>query len=119
MINLYGGSFWGTTNLNNPYSLDWVLDAIQFPIFGNDQYPSFHEKAAILSWIINEGHVFNDGNKRTSNMCLLLFLRVNGFQLGASNDELVNTSILIATSKTSNYSYKDYVQWLKERIVNK
>jgi death-on-curing protein len=119
MISRYGGAYFGTDNLVNSSSINWVLDAIRYPIFGNDQYPSFHEKGAILSWIINEGHVFNDGNKRTSNMCLLLFLRVNGFQLIASNDELVNVSILIATSKISNYSYKDYVQWLKERIVNK
>jgi len=119
MIKFYGGSFWGKNNLNNPGSLDWVLEAIQYPIFGNDQYPSFVEKAAILSWIINEGHVFYDGNKRTSQMCLLLFVKANGYKLIASNDELLNISLLIATNKTNKFFYKDYVQWLKERVSTK
>jgi len=117
MISKYGGSYFGENNLNNSGSLDWVLEAIQYPIFGNDLYPTLVQKASILSWIINEGHIFYDGNKRTSNIVLLIFLFFNGYTLQASKDELIQISKLIATCKTSNYSLEEYISWIEDRLI--
>ena len=47
-----GGFDDGGANLKNSGSLEWVLDAIQYPLFGVDNYPGIAEKAAILAWII-------------------------------------------------------------------
>ena len=116
MISRYGGSFFGNDNLNNPGSLDWVLEAIQYPIFGADQYPVLAQKTAILSWIINEGHVFYDGNKRTSTMSAMLFLIANGHALEATPRELIEIAESIAMCKTSGFTFKEYVAWIKERL---
>jgi death-on-curing protein len=113
MIIRFGGTYLGTDNLHNGESLDWVLEAIQYPIFDNDQYPTIPMKAAILSWIINEGHVFHDGNKRTSIMCAMLFLETNGYKLLASQKELSDISLLIADNKNNGFSFKDYVAWVE------
>ena len=59
------GSFFPPDNLINPGSLDWVLNAIQHPIFGIDPYPGLISKAALLAWTIINDHIFYDGNKRT------------------------------------------------------
>lgn len=116
MISKYGGLFLGENNLKNPGSLDWVLEAIQYPIFGIDQYPTIISKAAQLGWIINEGHVFHDGNKRTSSMSVLLFLVANDVLLKASTSEFLDISERIATCQTCGFTIEDYVKWIREHI---
>lgn len=117
MITKYGGLFVGEDNLKYPGSLDWVLEAIQYPIVGFDQYPTLIHKAAQLGWIINEGHVFNDGNKRTSNMSVLLFLAANDFGIIAKTEDFIEVSEKIATCKTSGYTVENYILWLEEHLI--
>lgn len=122
-INLFhiatsGGICLGTDNLRNRSSLEWVLDTIQYPLFGVDRYPTLVEKAARLSWVISTRHVFHKGNKRTSTATLLTFLRVNGYGLEASNEELVETSLLIASRNEpgNSYDFEEYVEWIRARL---
>jgi len=119
LINRYGGFHNGLDNLRNRGSLEWVLEAIQYPLFENQIYPSIIEKAAILSWTINEGHVFHDGNKRTSVFIMLQFLRINGYQYISSTAELRDISKIIATSKQNKFTYQDYIEWVKNRVQPK
>lgn len=116
LINRYGGFHNGLDNLKNPGSLKWVLDSIQYPLFDSYIYPNFVDKVAILSWTINEGHVFHDGNKRTSTFTMLEFIRINNFQINASKAELKEISSLIASCILNNFTYQDYVNWLSKRI---
>jgi death on curing protein len=117
MINRYGGMFRGKDNLKYPESLDWVLDAIQYPIFGIDHYPTLVRKAAQLGWIINEGHVFHDGNKRTSNMSVLLFLVANDFVIKTKTEDFIEISEKIATCKICGFTIEDYVFWLEGHLM--
>jgi len=117
MISRYGGDFLGEDNLIFSGSLDWVLDAIQYPIFGKELYPTSVEKAAQLGWIICEGHIFHDGNKRTGTMAVLLFLRSNRFDLNASKEELVDIAEKLATSKEKGFTIEDYISWLNDHII--
>lgn len=117
MIDKYGGDFFGEHNLKFPGSLDWVLEAIQNELFGFDQYPTLVDKAAQLGWIINEGHVFHDGNKRTSNMSVLLFLSANGFGIDATKEEYIDVSLKIADCKTFGYTIEDYKNWLEVHLI--
>ncbi len=119
LINLYGGFHNRLDNLKNPGSLKWVLDAIQYPLFDIQLYPIFVDKAAILSWTINEGHVFHDGNKRTSIFILLHFIRINNFVINSSNTELYEISKIIASCKQNNFTFKNYVEWLEKRVQQK
>jgi death-on-curing protein len=95
--------------------LEWVLDAIQCPLFGIDPYPTLVEKAALLAWTIIDGHVFHDGNKRTGISALKIFLRVNGYDTKASDDELIEVALRIAVGG-EGYSLRDFTQWIGERL---
>jgi death-on-curing protein len=99
-------------------SLEWVLDAIQHPIFGVDRYPTLVEKAAKLTWTIIHGHVFWDGNKRTGMSVLYAFLRWNGYRLNATDEETVEIALRVAGARTEgDYTYEEFVQWVRDRIV--
>ena len=111
-----GGEFFEPENLLNPDSLEWVLEAIQYPLFGELLYPTMVEKSAILAWTIIDGHVFYDGNKRTGMATLEIFLKLNNYSLDVTNDEMERVAICIASSTTSNYSYDEFVQWVREKI---
>lgn len=55
---------------------------------GQDLYPDLFSKAAALLESVIGNHAFLDGNKRTAITSAGLFLRINGFRLTASNQEL-------------------------------
>ena len=69
-------------------------------LFGVDHYPGLVDKAAKLAWTIISGHVFWDGNKRTGMSVLHAFLRVNGYRLTTTNDEVVQIALRIAQANT-------------------
>lgn len=107
-------------NLRNSGSLEWVLEAIQYPLFDVDNYPTLAEKAAILAWIIIDSHVFHDGNKRTAMSTLDIFVRQNGYQLNASNDEIVEVALRIAGRTTEeNYTFEEFIQWVRKKLTRK
>ncbi len=53
-----------------------------------DLYPDLFSKAAALLESLIGNHAFVDGNKRTAITAAGLFLRLNGYRLTASNQEL-------------------------------
>jgi len=113
-----GQRYVGVDNLKERGSLKWVLDAIQYPLFGVGHYPSLVEKATKLAWTIIGGHVFWDGNKRTGMSVLYIFLRLNGYQLDTTNDEIVEIALRVAKARTEeSYTYEEFVQWVRDRIV--
>jgi death-on-curing protein len=111
LIEKYGGCFQEPDNLLNSNSLKWVLDAIQYPLFNIDHYPSIHHKAAILMWTINSGHVFIDGNKRTGFVAAATFLDRNGYKITAILEEVKNVSLEVASREETDMSYEKLVEW--------
>ena len=63
---------------------------------GEDLYPDLAAKAAALmhSLVMNQPLV--DGNKRVGAMAAELFLAVNGVDLLASDDELIEATLAVA-----------------------
>jgi death-on-curing protein len=117
-IHETGGYFSEPDNLRNPDSLKWVLEAIQYPLFGVDHYPTIAEKAAVLAWIIIEDHVFYDGCKRTGMSALKIFLGINGYRLNASNDEIVEAALRVAGDYTEeNYTRENFTEWVRHRLT--
>jgi len=108
----------GLDNLRNSNSLEWVLEAIQYPLFGVDNYPTLAEKAAILAWTIIDGHVFYDGNKRTGMSALDILIRQNGYQLDASNDEFVEIALRIANKNPEqDYTFDEFAEWVRDKLI--
>lgn len=47
-------------------------------MFGQKMYPTLYHQTAAYLYHITEGHIFNDGNKRTDLAVALTFLTWNG-----------------------------------------
>jgi len=117
-LELAGQRWVGVDNLKDRGSLEWVLEVIQYPLFGVDRYPTLAEKAAILAWKIIAGHVFWDGNKRTGMSILHGFLRRNGYRLDISQDEVVEIACRIAGKCSGEtWAYEDFAQWVRDKMV--
>lgn len=99
-IALYGGRYVDTdNNLLNRASLQYILDAIQYPIFGLDLYPTLTEKAtALLLWIAG-GHIFWDGNKRTGMQAAIELLEVNDVATKFDNEAIISIPMRVATKE--------------------
>lgn|SRR5574341_180173 len=108
-IRQYGGS----PELADLGRLESALATPQQTVFGEDLYPDLASKAAILFYLLIKNHAFVDGNKRTGFLCLLRFLHLNGYGLDATNDELYEFTIAVATSKLD----KDQItRWIQIRM---
>jgi death-on-curing protein len=71
----------------------------QASAFGEDAYPTLHEKAAALLHSIVRNHALVDGNKRLGLAGLVAFYGVNGRRLTMTNDEAYGFVIAVATGE--------------------
>ncbi len=69
------------------------------------------ELAAALGYGIAINHPFVDGNKRTAFIVMAVFLEINQIRLTASEVDVVNIMLGIASGTTSEKMLSD---WLKE-----
>jgi death-on-curing protein len=67
--------------------------------FGEDAYPTIHEKAAALLHSIARNRVLVDGNKRLALAAVIAFDGVNGRRLTMTNDEAYDFVISVATGQ--------------------
>ena len=70
-----------------------------FSYFGDEV--SLTQLAAAYAFGIARNHPFIDGNKRTAFVVCLLFLRLNGFELIATQDEKYETFLALAEGRLS------------------
>jgi death-on-curing protein len=75
--------------------------------------PDAAELAASYAFGIARNHPFVDGNKRVALMVCEAFLMKNGFDLDATNSELVPIFLGLAAGEISD---KELAEWLRERI---
>jgi len=116
MIHRTGGNIDGAGCLRNPGSLEWVLEAIQYPLFGVDMFPTISDKAAALCWVIITRHVFIDGVKRTAFSTLELFLEDNGFYLSVKDEEIKEITVKITKSTLNGYTQEEFADWVRSRL---
>lgn len=84
-VKEHGGNFVLPFNILNEGSLDFLLEAVRSELFGEEMYASVADKTALYMFNTINGHIFQDGNKRTGLEAALLFLKLNGEAL---NEEL-------------------------------
>ncbi|MFR0610112.1 type II toxin-antitoxin system death-on-curing family toxin [Limosilactobacillus mucosae] len=70
-----------------PAGLSLVVEQPQMIVFGRTLYPTIWLKAGYIMQKITKKHIFVDGNKRTSFLATLLFLRKNGYLVNFTTDE--------------------------------
>jgi len=95
VINEIGGSF----GIREPGLLMSIAEKPKANFNGQELYPDIFVKAAALYEGLCNYHVFVDGNKRTSAIAMYRFLYINGYELTATNNELVKYTLHIATKK--------------------
>lgn len=93
------------------YSVLESAMARPFQTFGdNELYPTILEKTAALLESIIVNHPFVDGNKRTGYTVARTFLKINGYDLIASQDARFEYIMAIASGKMT---YEDILHWLQ------
>ena len=106
VIEDYGGSH----GVRDEGRLKSVVNAPKQEVFGEEQYSSLFDKAAVYLRNIIGDHPFSDGNKRTAITICGIFLSRNGKQLNASPKNLEEFTISVATK---HLSIKDILNWLQ------
>jgi death-on-curing protein len=80
--------------------LDSAAHRPQASAFGQDAYPTVHEKAAALLEAVVRHHALVDGNKRLGWAAVAVFYDLNGFDLGPpSVDEAVELMVAVAAGQ--------------------
>lgn len=113
-IHSSGGSFYeADDNLEFPGALEYVLGAIEGPIFGHDLYPTLIEKAAAIGWTIMARHVFRDGNKRTGTLACATFLELNGYDMYIAPDPALDNELIAITEGVADHQSIDLAGWTR------
>ncbi len=110
VVKLHGGA-------NGIRDIGGLESAIARPYqtFGSDDlYPSSFEKAAAIGESIIMNHPFVDGNKRTGYVLMETILRLNGYRITSSDDELYSFVINISTG---TIKFDEIVSWLKQNCT--
>lgn len=79
--------------------LESALARPQASAFGEDAYPTIHEKAAAVLHSVARNHALVDGNKRLALAAAIAFYGVNGMRLTLTNDEAYDLVIDVASGK--------------------
>ncbi len=95
--------------------LDSALESAYATFDGKELFPSKEEKAARLGVGLVSNHAFVDGNKRIGMYVLLSFLEVNGIQIEATNEEVVEAGLALARG---DMKYEGLLTWILEHKVN-
>lgn len=93
-----------------------LLSAIYQPqqTFGGQfLYTSISEMAAVYAYHLAENQPFIDGNKRTAFSASVVFLKLNGYSLCATNEEVYQLFIDLANKTVTK---DDLVSWYKLKV---
>lgn len=99
----------GSAGIRDEGLLRSALARPQASFGGQDLYPTLFEKAAALAESLTRNHPFVDGNKRMALTCMRVLLKMNGFQVTASQEAKVSLILQIIEHKTT---VQEVAEWL-------
>ena len=79
---------------------------------GEDLYADLVAKTAALMHSLVMNHAFVDGNKRVGAMAAELFLKINGYELDAADEDLVELALAVASGEVS---LEALAIWIRQR----
>ena len=100
----------GTDGLREPGLLESALEAAFATFAGIELYPSIEEKAARLGMSLISNHAFADGNKRIGMLIMLVFLKVNGAELGLTDEDIIHAGLSAADG---SMKYEGLLEWIR------
>ena len=76
--------------------------------------PDLAALAAAYGYGLAASHPYHDGNKRIAFLAMVMFLGLNGWDLDASESEVVSTMLAVADG---SYSEPELAEWLRTCMV--
>jgi death-on-curing protein len=104
--------FGGSSGLRDRGALEAAVARPQMTFGGEDLYPDVEAKAAAFFHSLVMNHPFVDGNKRTGAAVAELFLGLNGVDLTAEDEELIDITLAVARGEVSAEAL---AIWLRQR----
>jgi len=104
--------FGGSTGLRDRGALEAAVVRPQMTFGGEDLYPDIEAKAAALMHPLVQNHAFVDGNQRTGAATAELFMDLNGVELAASDQELIDVTLGVARGELGAEAL---AIWLRQR----
>ena len=80
---------------------------------GRDLYPGIQSKAIQLCYGLIKNHPMYDGNKRLGTHVMLTFLKLNGFYLEYTMQELQDVILALAAG---NMTLNEFATWVIPRV---
>ena len=106
--------FGGSHGVRDEGRLKSVVHALRQEAYGNEQYVTVFEKAAVYLRNIVGDHPFVDGNKRTAVTVCSIFLIRNGRKISAPPNDLELFTIAVATE---HMEIAEIANWLECNTV--
>jgi death-on-curing protein len=78
--------------------------------------PDICELAAAYAFALCKGHVFHDGNKRTSHAVAAVFLLINGWSHEAAETDVVRTMIGVANGTMKEAALAKWFRKTSQRV---
>lgn len=79
-------------NILSPNALESAIDRPKRTAFGTEIFADVFSKAAALTDAIIKTHPFQDGNKRVGIVSGIVFMKNNGYEINANNDDVFNSA---------------------------
>jgi len=106
--------FGGDPGLRDRGLLESAVAMPQAAFAGSFLHTDMAEKAAAYHFHLCANHPFIDGNKRVAVAASEVFLLVNGFELGAGDDDLEERTIEVASGRLSK---EQVIEFFVQHVV--
>jgi len=83
---------------------------------GQEAYPEFETKAAVLCWHLVKNHPLPDGNKRCAFLATIEFVERNGRTWTRAAGDPDETDEMIRAAAASNIDQASFRDWIAARI---
>lgn len=104
----------GTFTILNKDLLEQSVNSIYQTFDGNELYPNILDKASQICYSLCKNHCFEDGNKRTALVTMLVLLDINGYNINNLNHNSMYDLIYNVAEGSSNKN--NITDWLYEYI---
>ncbi len=104
----------GGTGVRDRGGLDSALAQPEMTFGGEELYPTLVDKAAALCFSLVLNHPFVDGNKRIGHAVMEITLKINGYELDASDDEQEQVILDLASGLTDR---ETFTRWVSSKVI--
>lgn len=103
----------GASGIREFALLHSALERPKASFAGTDLYPSILEKGAAVMHSLTMNHPFMDGNKRTAFAVLSRFLNANGYEIDATQQDIVNFCLAV---DNNGWQVPEILKWLRGHV---